>query len=355
MQRGAVPVDKGQIMKLGYMKAARTHNKGGADELMFEDVLTPQPGPGQVLIRVESASVNFSDVKRRRGDTYPFPTVFPYVPGGEVAGTVAAIGSGAEMHTVGSKVFALVGGDGQGGYAQFALAYAPQVFAIPQGLDMDRASALTIAGATAMLLLKEVGELKAGQSVAIPAAAGGVGSYAIQIAKILGASKVIALAGGPEKLKHALKLGADVGINQRDTDWPEQVMKATGDKGVDLLLEANGAQSLREGMRATASFGRVIVYGSASGKDATLDADTVKHWLYEPAPNQTITAFNLGGWFTERPGRAGPIMGELIGMVVSGAIKTPELHLMPLFKAREAHRLLENRETTGKIVLKPWI
>jgi NADPH:quinone reductase len=341
-------------MKTSVMKVARAHRIGGSDELKFEDVPMPQAGPGQVLIRVESASVNFSDVKRRRGDTYPFPTAFPYVPGGEVAGTIAATGPGAEMHAIGSEVFALVGGDGQGGYAQFALAYAPQVFAIPPGIDMDRASALTIAGATAMLLLKQVGELAAGQSVAIPAASGGVGSYAVQIAKKLGASKVIALAGGKDKLNHALKLGADVGINQLDTDWPEQVRKATGDKGVDLLLEATGARSLSDGMHAMASFGRIVVYGSASGNDAVLDTNTIARWLYAPAANQAILVFNLGGWFMERPEQASRAMGELIGMVASGAIKTPELHLMPLSDASKAHRMLESRETTGKIILKPW-
>jgi NADPH:quinone reductase len=354
MQRCAASSLKGRIMKTSVMKVARAHHKGGYDELKFEDTPMPQPGPGQVLIRVESASVNFSDVKRRRGDTYPFPTVFPYVPGGEVAGIVEAVGSGAEMHAPGSEVFALVGGDGQGGYAQFALAYAPQVFAIPPGMDMDRASALTIAGATAMLLLKQVGALTAGQSVAIPAASGGVGSYAVQIAKKLGASKVIALTGGKDKLKRALKLGADIGINQLDADWPEQVRKATNGKGVDLLLEANGSQSLSDGMRAMASFGRIIVYGSATGENAVLDANTIRHWLYAPAANQSILAFNLGGWFTERPEQAGPAMGELIGMVASGAIKTPELHLMPLADASKAHRLLESRESTGKIILKPW-
>jgi NADPH:quinone reductase len=355
MQRSVASVDKGRIMETSVMKVARAHRKGGSDELKFEDVPIPQPGPGQVLIRVESASVNFSDVKRRRGDTYPFPTVFPYVPGGEVAGTVAAVGPGAEMHVTGSQVFALVGGDGHGGYAQFALAYAPQVFAIPPGLDMDRASALTIAGATAMLLLKQVGELKTGQCVAIPAASGGVGSYAVQIAKKLGAAKAIALVGEKNKLKYALQMGADIAINQRDPDWPEQVRKATGDKGVDLLLEANGALSISDGMRAMASFGRVIVYGSATGEDAILDANTIRHWLYAPAANQAILAFNLGGWFTERPEQAGLAMRELIGMVASGAIKTPELHLMPLSDASKAHRMLESRETTGKIILKPWV
>jgi NADPH:quinone reductase len=354
MPHCAASNQKGLSMNASVMKVARAHRAGNSDELKFEDVETPQPGPGQVLIRVESASVNFSDVKRRRGDTYPFPTSFPYVPGGEVAGTIVAVGPGAEMHPIGSEVFALVGGDGQGGYAQFALAYAPQVFAIPPGVNMDRASALIIAGATAMLLLKQVGELKAGQSVAIPGASGGVGSFAVQIAKKLGASNGIALASGSDKLKHALHLGADIAINQRDLDWPEQVRKVTENKGVDLLLEANGAQSLSEGMRALAPFGRAIVYGSATGEDAQLDANTVRHWLYAPAANQAILTFNLGGWFTERGQLAGAAMGELIGMVASGVINTPKLHLIPLSEASSAHRLLENRESIGKIILKPW-
>jgi NADPH:quinone reductase len=341
-------------MKVSTMKVARAHHAGDASGLQFEDVPMPQPGPGQVLIRVESASVNFSDVKRRRGDTYPFPTAFPYVPGGEVAGTVAAVGAGAEVHAVGSEVFALVGGDGQGGYAQYALAYAPQVFKLPPGVDMDRACGLIIAGATALLLLKQCGGLTPGQSVAIPAASGGVGSYAVQIAKRLGASKVIAMAGGKHKVQHALALGADIGINQLDPDWPEQVRRATDGKGVDLLLEASGGQSLSNGLRALASFGRIVVYGAATGQDAVLTKATISHWLYAPAANQAILAFNLGGWFTERPEQAGPAIGELIGLVASGAIKTPEMHLMPLSAASKAHQLLESRASSGKFILKPW-
>jgi NADPH:quinone reductase len=341
-------------MKTGMMKAARALRQGGPGQIRFEDVPIPEPGPGQVLIRVESASVNFSDVKRRRGDTYPFPTAFPYVPGGEVAGTAAAVGPGAEMHAIGSEVFALVGGDGQGGYAQYSLAFAPQVFPIPPSLDQDHAAALIIAGATALLMLKQAGGLTSGQSVAIPAASGGVGSYALQIAKKLGAAKVIALAGGKDKVNRALKLGADIGINQLETDWPEQIRQATDGKGVDLLLEASGAQSLNHGLRALASFGRIVVYGSATGHDAVLDANTITHWLYAPAANQAILAFNLGGWFIERPELAGSAVGELIGLVASGAIKTPPLHLMPLSSASKAHQLLENREASGKIILKPW-
>jgi NADPH:quinone reductase len=337
------------------MKVARAEKPGASHLLKFQDQPIPSPQPEQVLIRVESASVNFSDVKRRRGDVYPFETQFPFVPGGEVAGTVEALGLGVEGPALGTKVFALVGGDGQSGYAQYALAFAPQVFPIPLGLDADRASVLTIAGATAMMILKQAGGLVAGQSVAITAAAGGVGSYAIQIAKRLGASQVVALASSADKLALAKKLGADYAIDQKDTDWHEQLRAATGGKGVDLFLESGGAESLQQGLRALAPFGRVVVYGAASGKDAALDAASLQHWLYAPALNQSIVAFNIGAWFMQKPEISGPAMGELIGMVASGAIQTPALHLMPLSQAAAAHDLLESRQSTGKIVLKPWM
>jgi NADPH:quinone reductase len=337
------------------MKVARAEQQGASRFLKFQDQPIPSPQAGQVLIRVESASVNFSDIKRRRGDAYPFASQFPFVPGGEVAGTVEALGMGVDGPVVGTPVFALVGGDGQGGYAQYALAYAPQVFPIPPGLDADRASVLTIAGATAMMVVKNVGALVAGQTVAITAAAGGVGSYAVQIAKRLGASKVVALASSADKLAVASQLGADHAINSTDANWPEQLLAATGGRGVDLLLESGGADSLQQGLCALAPFGRVVVYGAASGQDANLDAASVKHWLYSPALNQSIVAFNIGAWFMQKPEIAGPAMGELIGMVASGAIQTPALHLMPLADAARAHDLLESRQSTGKIILKPWM
>jgi NADPH:quinone reductase len=350
-----VVIQQGVHMSSQSMKVVCAEKPGAAKLLKFQDQPIPKPQPGQVLIRVESASVNFSDVKRRRGDVYPFETQFPFVPGGEVAGTVEALGQGVDGLAIGTNVFALVGGDGQSGYAQYALAYAPQVFPIPPGLDVDRASVLTIAGATAMMILKQVGGLRNGQSVAISAAAGGVGSYAVQIAKKLGAGNVVALASSAEKLAVAKKLGADHAINQNDRDWPEQLRALTGGKGVDLFLESGGGESLKQSLRARAAFGRVVVYGAASGQDAALDAVSLKQWLYAPALNQSIVAFNIGAWFLQKPEIAGPAMGELIGMVASGAIQTPALHLMPLSKASDAHDLLESRHSTGKIVLKPWM
>jgi NADPH:quinone reductase-like Zn-dependent oxidoreductase len=336
------------------MKAARIHRQGAAEELKIETVPIPQAGPGQILIRVESASVNFSDVKRRRGDTYPFPTELPFVPGGEVAGTVAALGDGVAGPAVGTPVFGLAGGSGQGGYAQYALAFAPQVNPIPTTMEFDNAAALVIAGGTAMLLLKHVARLQPGETILIPAAAGSVGSYAVQIAKHMQAGLIIAAASSQSKQQEATALGADVALDYTRAGWAGEVLRATGGRGVDVLLESSGGAVFAQGLRALAPFGRAIVYGAASGQAAQLDADTMNHVFYAPSPNQSLISFNLGGWFIERGQAAGAAMGELVGLVASGAIKPPRIKTLPLADAARAHQLLESRQTSGKLILKPW-
>jgi NADPH:quinone reductase-like Zn-dependent oxidoreductase len=336
------------------MQAARIHGLGGPEQLRIQTVPVPEPGPGQVLIRIESASVNFSDVKRRRGDAYPFPTVVPFVPGGEVAGTVAALGAGVDGPAVGSPVFALVGGDGQGGYAQFALAYAPQVTPLPPGLDADRASVLIVAGATAALILRQVARLRAGQSILVPAASGAVGSYAVQLAWQLGARLIVAGVSSTAKGEAARALGAHVSVDYTRPGWADEVVRATDGRGVDVLLEASGGELLAQGLRALAPFGQAIVYGAASGQAATLDPATMERFFYAPAPNQSLVAFNLGGWFLGRPQEAQAALSELIGLLIQGIVKTPAIRTLPLAAAAEAHRLLESRQTSGKLVLKPW-
>lgn len=336
------------------MKVARFSAQGGADELRIERVPVPEPGPGQVLIRVEAASVNFADVKRRRGDAYPFPTAVPFVPGSEVAGTVAALGPGVEGPAVGTPVFALVGGDGHGGYAQFALAYAPQVNATPPGLDADRASTLIVAGATAALLLDHAARLQAGETLLVPAAAGGVGSYLVQLARHRGAGRIVAAVGSAAKAELARALGAHVVVDPTRPDWADAVRAATDGRGVDVLLESSGGETLEEGLRALAPFGRAVVYGAASGRAASIGAETLERFLYAPAPNQALVAFNVGGWFLERPAAAGAALAELIGLVLAGVVATPTIHRMALDEAAEAHRLLEARRTSGKLVLRPW-
>lgn len=337
------------------MLAAVARREGGPDALRLEERPRPEPGPGQVLLRVESAAVNFSDVKRRRGDPYPFPTRFPFVPGGEVAGTVVAVGPGAQGLAEGDAVFGLVGGDGQGGYAQFALAYAQQLGRRPPPIDADRASTLTVAGTTALLLLREAARLQHGESVLVPAATGGVGSFLLPLARRLGASQVIAAVGGAGKAASALAVGATAAVDVQRDDWPARVRELTDGRGVDVLLESAGGSSLAQGLAVLAPFGRAVVYGAASGQDARIGADTLRAFLYAPAPNQSIVSFNVGGWFIDRPQVAGAALGELVGLVVAGELAPPAVRTLPLAQAAEAHRLLESRAASGKIVLKPWI
>jgi len=336
------------------MQAVRAKSFGTPEVLVLEEVPVPQPGPGQVLIRVESAGVNFSDVKRRRHDPYPFPTTLPFTPGGEVAGKIEALGDGVKGPPVGTEVFALAGDDGSGGYAQFALANAPGVVPIPPDLSANVASGLVIAGSTAVLILKESARLQPGESVLVQGAAGGVGSYAVQIAKLLGAETVIGAASTSKKREAALALGADHAVDYTQADWPDRVRELTGGRGVDVVLEMAGGPMFQQSLSCLAPFGRAVVYGSTSAEPLRLDPETIEDFFYEPSPNQSLLAFNLGLWFGMRPKAAVDALRALIGFASSGQVKVPVGHVLPLSLAADAHRMLEERRSAGKIVLKPW-
>lgn len=334
------------------MLAARVHRRGDA-RVSIDEVPTPAPGPGQVLIRVESAAVNFSDVKRRRGDTYPFETEFPYVPGGEIAGHVVAVGPGVAGTTIGAAVFALAGPNGYGGHAQFAVSYAPTVVPVPAGMDLDVACVLTVAGTTAKLMLTETARLQRGQSVLVTAGAGGVGGFAIQIARQLGAARVVALVGDPSKVEPARSMGAHAVVVATE-DWPARVLALTDGRGVDVALEAQGAEALEATLRCLAPFGRLVVFGAASGRAATLSPGAIDRLLYAPAANQSIAGFNIGHWFLERPDVAGPALAALVADVTTGVVRTPNIRTLALAEAQLALELLETRASIGKLVLKPW-
>lgn len=336
------------------MEVVRVHRHGTPDVLRFEEAPVPSPGPGQVLIKVESAGVNYADVKRRRNDPYPFPTPLPFIPGGEVAGTVEALGEEVGGPPLGTPVFALVGGDGSTGYAQYAVADAPGVIPIPPGITADVASGIVVAGSAAMLILRESARLQPGESVLVQGAAGGVGGYAVQIAKLLGAGVVIGAASTAEKRSAAIALGADHAVDYTRSDWAARVRDLTGGRGVDVVLEMAGGAVFEQGVACLAPFGRVVVYGSSSGESLRLGAETIDALFYRPSPNQSLVSFNLGLWFGMRPEAAVDALTTLVGFVASGQVTVPVGHVLPLRQAAEAHRLLEERRTMGKIVLKPW-
>jgi NADPH2:quinone reductase len=327
------------------MLAVRYYEHGGPEVLKCEEVPTPKPAAKEVLIRVEAAGVNYADTVRRNGDYYPVPTVLPAIPGGEIVGTIDALGEGVGHLAVGAKVFALVG---QGGYAQYAVARAKSIIPVPEGLDPVQGVALIIQGLTAALVLKEAADLRAGESILIQAAAGGVGSLSVQLAKIYGAGLVIAAAGSPEKREFAIRLGADVAVDYTQPDWPQQVRKATGGRGVNIVQEMTGGHVFHQSLDSLAKFGRLVVYGFASRGSVNLNPERLL-----PA-NHTIKGFYLGAFFEEKPKLISATLTELAGFVTSGRLKLHTGGAFPLFKATEAHRLLEGRRSMGKLVILPW-
>jgi NADPH:quinone reductase-like Zn-dependent oxidoreductase len=334
------------------MKQVQARRFGGPEVLELVSVATPAPGPGQVLIRVESAAVNFSDVMRRRASPYPFPTPLPYVPGSEVAGTIEAVGPGVSGPPVGTRVFAVVGADGSGGYAEFALARAAQAIPIPGVLSADIACGLLVAGSTAMLLLTEAAKLQRGESVFVPAAAGGVGSLLVQLARHLGAGRVIAAASSAPKREVVKGLGADV-VLDATTVTAADVREAAGGQGVDVWLEMEGGASLDKGIQALAPFGRAIVYGSASSAPRALSQATQDFLWASPSLGQSLVAFNLGLFFGLKPQVAGAAVGRLLEAIGSGAVVPRVGEVFPLSRAAAAHQALEGRHTVGKLVLRP--
>jgi len=215
---------------------------GGPEKLILHDVPVPSASDGQIVIKVEAAGVNFSDGMQRRNQ-YVIPVTLPYLPGFEVAGIVTELGKGVENISVGDRVVAML--PGGGGYAQYAVTPSYLVAVLPPTISAQESLALQVQGLTAYLMLKDGAKLQAGQTMLIHAAAGGVGTLLVQIAKQMGAGKIIATASNAEKLAVAKSLGADELINYTESDWAQKVKDATGGKGVDLILDSTGGEILQ--------------------------------------------------------------------------------------------------------------
>jgi NADPH2:quinone reductase len=311
---------------------------------VYEDIPAPVAGPNEVLIKVEAVGMNFSDVLRRRGDNYPMPSPTPFIPGSEVAGTIAAIGQGVSGMALGSMVYAT---PRAGGYAQYVVVPADAVIPVPEGITAPQATALVIQGLTAAFALRDAGRLAAGESVLIEAAAGGVGSFAVQLARLSGAGTIIAAASSEDKRRLALELGADHAVDYTASNWPSQVRELTGGRGADIILEMTGGDTVGQALDALADFGRMVVYGQASGKVALVDPQRLT------VPNHSVTGFYIGAYF-RRPELIKQALNEIVGHVVAGRLKVQLGAVLPLSQAQEAHRLLEGRHSTGKLVLQPW-
>ncbi len=321
------------------MLAIRIHETGGPEVLRLEEVETPTPAQGEVLVKIAAAGINYADLAQRNG-AYLTRTQTPMTLGFEVAGTIVEHGPGVNSPPVGTRVIAFV----NGGYAEYAIAPAAAVIPIPESLDFAHAAAFAVQGLTAYQTLRESGRLSAGESVLVQAAAGGVGTLAVQLARLMGAGKVIGTASSEQKLELVRRLGADAAINYTQDDWVEQVKKATGGRGVDIVLEVVGGEVAETSLQCLAPFGRLVVIGAASGRRPQFSGVQL---MYK---NLSVVGYWLAAWMN-RPDRIAAAIAELMQYLAYGNLEIVVGHTFPLAQAAEAHRAIAERKTTGKVVL----
>jgi NADPH:quinone reductase len=322
------------------MKAIRIQQTGGTEVLQIEEMPIPEPRDGQVRIKVAAVGVNFADIAQRRG-AYLTPTKLPAILGMEVAGTIDALGPGVSGLAVGARVASLV----SGGYAEYAITSPAAVIPIPDALDFIHAAALPVQGLTAYQLLRDSARIEPGESVLVHAAAGGVGTLAIQIAKLMGAGQVVATAGSAEKLELARRLGADTLVNYRDADWTEQVLQATGRRGVNIVLEMVGGEVTRKSLDLLTEFsGRMVIFGAASGERAEIGGAKLMQ------RNIAVIGYWLSPYLTQSD-QIGRAVTDLFGYLSAGKLEIVVGQTFALADVAKAHEAMEGRNTTGKVVL----
>jgi NADPH2:quinone reductase len=322
------------------MKAIQIHETGGPEVLALAELPIPQPGPGQVLIRVEAVGVNFIEIYFRKGT---YKAALPLTLGSEAAGTVEELGPGVTGFAAGDAV-ASVGV--LGSYAEYALASAAQLVKVPAGLSMQQAAAAMLQGMTAHYLSHSTWPLKAGETALVHAGAGGVGLLLTQMAARLGA-RVITTVSTAEKAKLSREAGAAEVILYTEQDFVEEVKRLTGGKGVDVVYDSVGKTSFEGSLNCLRPRGLLALFGASSGPVPPFDLIQLssKGSLFVTRP----TLWHYVATREELEWRA----GDVLGWAAKGELKLRTEHVYPLAEAAQAQTEMEARRTTGKILLEP--
>jgi NADPH2:quinone reductase len=322
------------------MKATVIAEYGGSDVLRIRDMPTPEPGAGEVTIDVAYAGVNYAEVMARRGDM-PFQP--PFVPGLEVSGTVRAVGDGITWLQVGQPVCALTT---VGGYAEVAVAQAPLVYPLPGGGDDDlrAGAAMPTIVPTAWGLVHVVARLRPGEVVLVHAAAGGVGTVAGQVARAAGAGRVIGVTSTEAKASYAREFGYDEVIVS--PSWDERVRLLTGGQGPDVILDSIGGAVRARNFELLAPLGRLVLFGNACGSPEQGVAGSVLRTQLK-----AILGWSITGLAAVAPARVAEIAQAAFAAVARGELRVDITEVVPLTQAAHAHRLLEERRSTGKLLL----
>lgn len=314
------------------MKAIQVAEFGGPEVLDLVELPDPEPRDGEALVRVARAGINFADTHQTR-DEYLAKTVLPYVPGGEIAGTTED----------GRRVAALLR---SGGYAELAAVDERALIPIPDEVSDDAAAAILLQGLTARTILAVSARLAAGESVVVHAAAGGTGGLAVQLAKRIGAGRVIALASSEEKREHALRLGADAAVDSLAEDLEAAILEANGGSRVDVVLEMAGGMAFEASLAALAPFGRLVTYGIASQERNEVRTSELMR------SSRAVVGFWLVHLF-QRPELVAEGVADLFAAVAAGELEVTIGGVYPLSDVASAHEALAGRQTHGKLLLDP--
>ncbi len=322
------------------MKAIQIHQFGGPEVLSYGDAPMPEPGPGQARVHVHAAGLNYIDTYQRTG-VYPVP--LPFIPGMEAAGVVDAVGPDVDLVKPGDRVaYCMTAGT----YAEYAVAPADKLVPLPPNVTFGVAAAVLLQGMTAHYLAFSTYPLRPGDTALIHAAAGATGSLLVQIAKRAGAT-VIATVGSEAKAELARGDGADHVINYSESDFEQEVKAITGGRGVDVVYDSVGKATFDQGLNCLRPRGLMALFGQASGPVPSFDLQVLNQ-----KGSLFVTRPSLGHYIATRSellSRA----GDIFLWVADGELKVRIDKTMPLSQAAEAHRLLQSRQTAGKVLLIP--
>ena len=325
------------------MKAVRVHEYGGPEVLTYEEVPDPQPATGEALVEMQIIGVNYSDTHFRRGSYPNQASQLPLVPGHEGVGIVAGLGEGAGGVTVGDRVV-FSGQHQRGTYKQLMTLPAAELIPLPPGMDMKLAVAVLNQGQTAHYLVHDAHPIKAGERVLIHAAAGGVGSNLVQMAKRLGAY-VYATVSTEAKAAFARDLGADEVILYTEVDFEEEIKKRTAGRGLDAVFDAIGGDTLIKSLRCLARKGHLVTYGQSAGRPPPLE------WPLRGLGSYYMSNHTGADYSRGEEGRRRAY--ELFRWAREGELKVHIHKEYPLADAAQAHRDIQGRSTVGKLLLIP--
>lgn len=325
------------------MRVVEITEPGPPEGLQIRERPTPAPGPGEVLIRVSAAGLNRADVMQRKGN-YPPPPGASDIPGLEVAGVVAAVGAGVSGLAVGDETCALLTG---GGYAEYAVAPAPQCLPVPAGVPLVEAAALPEAYATVWTNVMDRGRLARGETLLVHGGSSGIGTVAIQLARLFGA-RVLTTAGTAAKCAACVELGAERAIDYRAEDFAAVLREATGGRGADVILDMVGGAYLQRNLASLAVEGRLVIIALMKGAEANLDLARLM------SRRLTVTGATLRARSVEQKAEILTALRARVWPRFASDELRPIVHATwPLAEAAEAHRVMESSVHVGKLLLVP--